>query len=151
FLRKKAVDWYNLSSEGLTLTLQPTTLSEYQNPSFIARRLQHHQAVMQTEMIFSPLTGKETAGLAIFQGEKNYYFIGLTKREKDTYVCLYKSDEQGSIPIASTRVSFNKKIQFQIKVDKDQCYFYYATKIDDWQLLGSNQDARHLSTQTAGG
>jgi alpha-N-arabinofuranosidase len=150
FLRKKDSDWYQMTADGLVLSLESTTLSQYDNPAYIARRLQHHQAAISTSVLFEPQTHYESAGLAVFQGEKNYYYIAITRHEQQKYIALYKSEGDHTVLLQQTSITSHHPIELKAEADKDVYRFYYRHSDTSWSLL-STQDGRHLSTETAGG
>lgn len=78
----------------LFLTFRPETLSGKGNPSYIARRQQHNTGNASLKIKFKPAAANEFAGLAAFQGKKDYYVIGKTlNKSNETVVQLLKSED----------------------------------------------------------
>ena len=57
----------------LRLKLRPEKLSDYANPSFIGRRLQHFDFAARTALEFPPVSVNESAGLVVIQNA-HYHF-----------------------------------------------------------------------------
>jgi alpha-N-arabinofuranosidase len=101
-------------------------------------------------VLFEPQTHYESAGLAVFQGEKNYYYIAITRHEQQKYIALYKSEGDHTVLLQQTSITSHHPIELKAEADKDVYRFYYRHSDTSWSLL-STQDGRHLSTETAGG
>ncbi len=152
-LRTPQSDWYSLTQPNgsLTLNLRPETLSGKSNPSFVARRQQHLNGSASTKMEFKPASENEFAGIAAFQGEKNYYALGKTLSGGKQVVQLKKAD--GTV-LAETQLSKKESKQpllLKVAFDGGKYNFFYATKEGDWKLLRDNVDGTYLSTRKAGG
>ena len=161
FLRTPHEQWYDLEKEpgSLTIQLRPETCSGEKNPSFIGRRQQHLSCSAVVSMKFAAKSENEKAGLLIFQGENNYYFLSKSISQKDQIVQLYKSvknkDDQKQLKLlAEQKVDhFDalNPIYLKIKANGGLYNFYYSLNSADWILLKENADGTFLSTRTAGG
>jgi xylan 1,4-beta-xylosidase len=163
FLRTLRQKWYSLSEKKgfLSMQLQPGTCGGKTNPSFIAHRQQNLSCIATTSLSFDPSKEEEKAGLVIFQSERHFYFICVTRGHSPqsngpvNMVHLYQStaDSSNMKLIASQALPPHVKenIRLQIKAEKDQYFFYYAYANDPWKLLGDKQDGKFLSTKEAGG
>ena len=154
FLRTHNPSWYNLKNGSLTLNLLPATAQELGNPAFVGKRQQHLTCEASTELSFSAKTDNEKAGMLIFQGETNFYYICKSQAEGKDAIQLYKSNRETKKNDLIKQVILNKpadKVFFKIAADKDKYSFYYGLKKDNWQVLQDNVDGKFLSTRVAGG
>ncbi|RZL50760.1 MAG: glycoside hydrolase family 43 protein [Pedobacter sp.] len=153
FLRTNDPTWYKLdNTNGLTMNLRAETCMGNGNPSFIAKRQQHLTCTASTEMSFDAKTDNEKAGLLIFQGENNFYYICKSVDKGKAIVQLYKASKTDMDLLAQQPLTATAgKLYLRINANKDMYSFSYATKTNDWKLLKENVDGKFLSTQTAGG
>src|SRR3546814_18814895 len=75
-LRNPAGHWYRLGG-GATLDARAVGLSDHGNPSFLARRQQHLNASITTRVRFNPAPDGDRAGLAAFQNDHYWFFLGI--------------------------------------------------------------------------
>ncbi|WP_224995744.1 glycoside hydrolase family 43 protein [Cesiribacter sp. SM1] len=164
FARTPRTQWYSLAEPAgsLTVALRPETLSGTRNPSFVARRQQHWTGSASTKMQFNPAAANEFAGMALFQGEQNYYAFGKTLNAAgEPVVQLLKSikapaagGDGATEVVAEQKLSpreRNKPLFLKYVFDKGTLSFHYATKEGDWKLLQEGVDGTFLSTRVAGG
>ncbi|GAB3820792.1 glycoside hydrolase family 43 protein [Pontibacter rugosus] len=152
-LRNPQSEWYSLNqpSGSLTLHVRPETLSGKSNPSFVARRQQHLNGSASTKMDFKPANENEFAGIAAFQGEKNYYALGKTLSGGKQVVQLKNADGTVLAEKQLSKKESKQPLQLKIGFDGGKYNFAYATKESDWKLLKENVDGTYLSTRKAGG
>ncbi|PRY13853.1 alpha-N-arabinofuranosidase [Pontibacter ummariensis] len=152
-LRTPRSNWYSLSqpSGSLTLDVRPETLAGKGNPSFLARRQQHLKGSAGTKVIFTPANENEFAGVAAFQGEKNYYAFGKTLSDGKQVVQLKKADGAVLAEVPLNRKESKEPLQLKVDFNAGKYDFYYATKNGDWKLLKGNVDGTYLSTRQSGG
>jgi xylan 1,4-beta-xylosidase len=137
---------------GLTLNLKPETVSEYGNPSFIGKRLQHMYSSAETKITFSPTSENEKAGLLILQDERHFYFLAKSKKEGKDMVQLYKSTANGTELLAEKSLDPNtKSINLKINTEGAFCSFYFSEDAKTYTLLKDKVDGKFLSTEVAGG
>jgi xylan 1,4-beta-xylosidase len=138
--------------KGLTLNLKPETVSEYGNPSFIGKRLQHMYSSAETKITFSPTSENEKAGLLILQDERHFYFLAKSKKEGKDMVQLYKSTANGTELLAEKSLDPNtKSINLKINTEGAFCSFYFSEDAKTYTLLKDKVDGKYLSTEVAGG
>jgi alpha-N-arabinofuranosidase len=144
--------WYSLEAGRLLMKARNESIDRKSQPSFIGRRQQHHFCEAVTAMDFNPVYTGDKAGMTVFQNEKNYYLLALTKKEDGTYITLEKGTQEGPVEIAKQRVK-NSNEPFKMKiVARGEFYdFHFSASGTDWVELASDIDARLLSTQDAGG
>lgn len=160
FLRNPEENWWSFSEKkgALTLRLRPQTCIGTSNPSFIARRQQHHNSEAITSLRFTPAAENEKAGLLVFQSEQHFYYLCLGVENGKTAVQLFQSvkdpkDSSDMKLLAAQPLSLtpNQPVQLKIVAKGDTYAFHYSLDGKQWQTLQEGVDARWLSTHTAGG
>ncbi len=74
-------------------TRSPEPLSTLKNPSFIGRRQQHLAFEASTKMTMPSATGI-SAGLAVFQSEQHWYFIGARRTHDGAEIFLERTERR---------------------------------------------------------
>lgn len=160
FLRNPEEGWCSLNDKkgALTMRLRPATCMGSGNPSFIARRQQHHRGEAATALTFTPAATNEKAGLLVFQNEDHFYYLCQSVESGKPVVQLYQSvkdpkDSTDMKLLASQPLSLpaGKPLHLKISARVDSYTFHYSLDGKRWQTLKDGVDARWLSTQTAGG
>ncbi len=146
--------WADLAERPGALALHPLAenLDTLRNPAFLGRRLQHLRFEASTEMS-RPAAGV-AAGLAAFQSEAYWYFLGVRNLGGDRIaVFLEGRDGSGvSRTLASQTLDANKALR--LKIQGDEGSYAFAFDSGDgrgWQTLADNVDGTVLSTDRAGG
>jgi alpha-N-arabinofuranosidase len=118
----------------------------------VAKRQQHMNSTAETELVFSPKSEKEKAGLVIYQDESHYYFLAKSIKDGKTQVELYKSvHRKKDVELISTLPVGNGKLVLRITNNADKCHFAISENGKDFKVLAENQDGKHLSTRVSGG
>jgi alpha-N-arabinofuranosidase len=153
FLRTNDTSWYKLDKvNGLTMKLLPETCMGLGNPAFIGKRQQHLTSSATTEMTFEAQKPNEKAGMLIFQGEYNFYYICKSVKEGKQVVQLYQGNPKSKTMDLLTEMPISgKKIQFKIEAQRAYYSFHFAENPGKWKLLKDKVDGKFLSTQNAGG
>jgi xylan 1,4-beta-xylosidase len=144
--------WYDLKSTpgALTMTPLPTSLAEKTNGAFLARRQQHLKFDASTALRLPP-NGKVAAGLAAFQSENFWYFLGARRQGRDIEVFLEKRGGKRTETIASTAVRAKGELKLKITGEERAYSFYYDAEGNGWRPLYEKDDGSILSTEVAGG
>lgn len=127
------------------LKMQETTLKEGNSPSYIAVRLQHSCCEVSAEFKLFEEEGKDCAGLAVLQDDKNHIrfeYYGKEKYIRIVSCCRGKEETIKEIREASEA--------FKIVINGLKADFWKRHK-DCWSVAASNVDLRFLSTEEAGG
>ena len=153
FIRTPRENWYIIADGTLSIKARPVSIDDMGQPSFIGRRQQHHYCSAATAMRYIPELAGNKAGLAVFQNEKHYYFLGLILTPEGKQIILEKGSENGATAIRSVKIDFTDGQLVYLKIEARGKYydFYYSLEPDNWQLLEKDVDATQLSTHTAGG
>ena len=156
FLRTPHEQWFNLDGRKgfLALKLRPETCAGDMNPTFLGQRQQHLIGSAAIALDFSPAAENEKAGLLVFQNETHFYFLSKTKKDGQTAIVLYQSNEKGWDVIASEPLNeAQQHAMLFLKADAlgDQYAFSFTFDTRHWMLLKNRVDATFLSTKVAGG
>lgn len=153
FLRTRDTSWYKLDkSKGLTLNLLPETCMGTGNPAFIGKRQQHLTASAITEMNFNAKTNGEKAGMLIYQGEYNFYYICKSFKDGREVMQLFQGNsKEKTMDLVVEQNVIRGTVWIKIDAKRDRYDFSYSTAPNKWQLLKGDLDGKLLSTQSAGG
>lgn len=146
FLRTPYEQWHELHDGELALQLRPQVIDSLTNPSFIARRIQHHQWEASTKMSFNSKKENEKAGLVIYRRSLNHY--QLLKQGKE--IILLKTF--GGIQEKVATVAYeNKDVVLYAKAHNNTVDFYYGASDEDLKPIGTTQDLSIISDEKASG
>lgn len=154
-LRGPAQNWCKIGpSGGLLLTARPDSLSGKGTPSFLARRQQHAYFSASASLV-PPATRGVAAGLAAFQNENHWFFLGLRQRAGELEVFLERTSTglngAKTETIASAKIKLCDSLLLQISAAGRNYSFAYSTGDEHWQTLAADVDGSLLSTEVAGG
>lgn len=144
--------WYDLRKQSGKLLVQPlaTTLADKANPSFLARRQQHLHFDASTAFEM-PTDEDVSAGLATFQSEQYWYFLGARRVGKQTEVFLEKKAGAAVETVARASLPGASELKLKVTGDARLYSFYYDADGKGWKALKENDDGSILSTEVAGG
>lgn len=71
-LRTPESKWYNLKGGKLSLDLRPEVLTEFVQPSLLAKRISHHTFRAATRVVFDTKKQNEQAGIVLYRNTKGY-------------------------------------------------------------------------------
>jgi len=149
--------WYRLDHGSLVLDARPVGLGAMGNPSFLARRQQHQDAIATTLVHFQPLREGDEAGLAAFQNDDFWYAIAVGMEGRRPVVQLRRRAGAGEsadgavIASAPLPASAPAATRLRIEAQGATYRFFYAGGTGEWHQLGDPQDGTILSTHSAGG
>ena len=162
FSRKPGPEWITVYStrkgnpivpHQLGLFVAPvkeTTLADKRNSAFLARRQQHQHFDASTEIRAN--LAPVTSGLAAYQNETHWYFLGERNRGVQVEVFLKRAANGAAVEVANAALPLprNGRVRLRISGDGGTYSFYYDIG-KGWQPLLEKDDATFLSTQIAGG
>lgn len=119
--------------------------------SALFHRLQHESFETSVTLDFKPKSEKELAGITCYQSETFHYVFGITKKDKDFYIVLERTEKGQSKLIASEKISLSKPVKLQVVADKDEHSFNYSLDGKNYKNLGGPVSGDILSTDVAGG
>jgi len=153
FIRTPREKCYELRNNQLELIPFNRSIKEMVNPSFVGIRQKHINFEAVTEIVFSPQSNTDIAGMVCFQNEKYNFIFGITRYNDKPIVLLERnSGEETKKKIIDIPTKFiDKPIQLRIEAKGAIYNFYVAFEKDKWKTVGENENGRNLSTQVAGG
>jgi alpha-N-arabinofuranosidase len=146
--------WADLSGRPGALAVHPLAenLDTLRNPAFLGRRQQHLRFEASTRMT-RPASGV-AAGLAAFQSEHYWYFLGVRSLGGDRVtIFLEGRDGSGMTRTLATREA-TASTSLRLKISGDEGRYAFAFDAADgggWQTLADDVDGTVLSTDRAGG
>jgi xylan 1,4-beta-xylosidase len=155
-LRNPRTAWYALDKGALTLAARPVGLGEKGNPSFLARRQQHADAVAETRLRFTPLQDGDRAGIVAFQNDDHWAFLGIAMRGGRRVVTLDTragpKDSANGAPRFAAPLGGKPGAALRLRITARgaRYAFAYADPSGKWIEAGTI-DGKTLSTKTAGG
>lgn len=144
--------WYDLRSVPGSIAMMPldVDLNSKANSAFLARRQQHQRFDASTGLQL-PKDNQVAAGMAAYQSEDYWYFLGSRRSGRDIEVFLEKKSGKVVETIASTIVSAKGELKLKISGDQRAYSFFYDGDGAGWKSLFENDDGSILSTEVAGG
>ncbi|WP_415014276.1 glycoside hydrolase family 43 protein [Brevundimonas sp.] len=156
-VRNPRSDWFSVADGALHLTARPQGLGDMANPSFAARRQQHMTAAASTEVRFTPAHDGDRAGLAAFQSDDFWWFIGVGRHEGQDVVLVERragpDDPARGVIVAAAPLPTRpgEPLRLRASVDVGEIDLAFAAPDGEWTPLVEDGDASILSTRTAGG
>ncbi|MBA8681142.1 glycoside hydrolase family 43 protein [Stenotrophomonas tumulicola] len=152
FLRVPTQDWVDLHSRPGHLLLRPRRedLSSLRNPSFLARRQQHLRFDASIALQL-PARGA-SAGLAVFQNERHWYYLGVRRQRQGDELFLEKRDGDGPAVVVARQPLPPGRQAIVLTVAADGARYRFGHHdAHGHDVLLSEADGRVLSTDHAGG
>ncbi|PXY43306.1 glycoside hydrolase family 43 protein [Flavobacterium hydrophilum] len=150
-LRGPRENFISVTKKGLQINPFPVNIKEKKPTSTLFYRQQHNAFSFSTTLDYKPASEKDLAGIVCLQNERFNYVFGITKKEKDTYVVLERTENGKSEIIASTKIEITKPLRLKVKATGDNYQFSYAVNGVDFENLGTEVSGDILSTNVAGG
>ncbi len=157
FLRTPVNRWYSLTERPgwISIDLRPETVMEIGNPSFIARRQQHHRFTAMTSLSFDPKKSNECAGIVAFQNDRFHYRLELSRGKSGNLLTLFKvfSEDRALLDekVVVTVPYKGDNVILALKAVDMAYEFYYGTDKENLIKIGETQDGRVLTSNSAGG
>ena len=151
YVRVPRQPWLDLTGHPGQLAIRPLAeaLDTLRNPAFLARRQQHTTFEASTSLQ-APVEARTEAGIAAFQSETHWYFLGVRRHGKGIEVFLEKSSGEGRRIVATRVLPAVSTLKLKIAGHEGE----YSTGFDagdGWQRLEQDVDGTVLSTDVAGG
>ena len=154
YVRTPVTRWADLTQRPGWLTIHAlhVGLDSLQNMSFLARRQQHQTYDASTELDAAAYPGQVSAGLAAFQNQNYWYFLGVRQRTQGLEVFLEKRAGKETQTVATAHVTGAvERIRLRISANAGDYSFYFDPGGTGWMPLKEHQDGSILSTDVAGG
>lgn len=156
-MRNPRETWFDLISHpgALTLRMRSEGLGDNANPSFLARRQQHQQAMAETTLRVIPAREGDRAGLAVLQSDDFWYAMAAVRRDGRPMIELRRrrgaeTDKAGEV-IATAPLTGEGPVRFRITARAGAYDFAWALGEAEWTTLLADADGAMLSTRVAGG
>ena len=151
-LRQPHETWWSLDASAghLALTPRPETLSGKANPSFLARRVQHAKFEASLGLDLPSAPGV-SAGLALFQSETHFYFLGVRRKAEGSELFLELANSAAPTVLARAHLPAGSHLRLRLSADEKSLAFSYSTSGDAWQTLPAATDILPVTVQAAGG
>lgn len=156
-LRNPEGHWWRMRGGALLLEPRPVGLGDHGNPSLLARRQQHLNAIATTQLRFNPLSSGAEAGIVAFQNDEYWYFLGLGRDHGKPVIRLRRragdKEPSGGTIIAAARLPPAPGAPIQLRVSARSGSYDFAWSADGrrWRMLMRNADGTILGTRKAGG
>jgi alpha-N-arabinofuranosidase len=141
----------SLTKNGAKINPFSTNIKAKAPVSALFHRQQHASFETTVNLDFKPKSEKDLAGITCYQNEKFNYVFGITKKDKDFYIVLERTEKGNSIIVSSEKISLSKNIQLQVEANGDDYQFNYSLDGKNFSNLGSHVSGDILSTDVAGG
>lgn len=150
-MRGPREDFISVTRRGLQIRPFETNIKEVRPISSLFKRQMHQRFTASTVLEYTPRSEKDLAGMVCYQSELFNYVFGVTKKGKDFYLVLQRTERGKSTIIASEKIDVKKPIHLQIDADGDNYNFNYSINGTDYTTLGGTVSGDILSTNVAGG
>lgn len=150
-MRGPRENFISTSKNGVKINSFETNIKALAPVSALFHRLQHEDFETSVTLDFKPKSKKELAGITCYQSERFNYVFGITKKDKNFYIVLERTEKGESKLIASEKISLSKSIRLQVVGEKDEHHFNYSLDGKNFKNLGGPVSGDILSTDLAGG
>ena len=150
-MRGPRESFITVTKNGVKVNPFETNIKALAPVSALFHRLQHESFETSLTLDFKPKSEKELAGITCYQSETFNYVFGITKKDKDFYIVLERTEKGISKLIASEKISLSKPVKLQVVADKDEHSFNYSIDGKNYKNLGGPVSGDILSTDVAGG
>lgn len=143
--------YVNPKSGGVQITPFAVNIKAVKPVSSLFHRQQHKNFTATATLDYRPKLETDLAGLVCYQSERFNYVFGVTKKDKDSYLVLQRTEKGNSVILASEKVDVSKPIQLQVVAKGDNYNFNYSANGGEFKNLGGTVSGDILSTNVAGG
>ncbi|TXI96512.1 MAG: glycoside hydrolase family 43 protein [Chryseobacterium cucumeris] len=150
-MRGPRENFITATKNGVKVNPMETNIKALAPISSLFHRLQHEDFETSVTLDYKPKSQKELAGITLYQSETFNYVFGITKKDKDFYIVLERTEKGQSKLIASEKISLSKPVKLQVVADKDEHSFNYSLDGRNYKNLGGPVSGDILSTDVAGG
>jgi len=143
-------DW-RVANGKLSLTPGTASLSGKDHPAFLSRRVQHARFTVTTTLDVPTESGVE-AGLALFQSETTYYFLGVAQAKNGSSE-IFVELANGGAPTVIHRepAPAGLQLSLRIKADINKLDLEWSSDGKDWKTFTPPDGIKPVTVQAAGG
>lgn len=150
-LRGPREEFISLTKKGLGINPFDVNIKELKPTSTLFYRQQHNNFSFSADIDYKPSSEKDLAGITCLQNEGFNYVFGITKKEKDYYLVLQRTEKGQSVVIASEKIDIKKPLGLKVAADGDKYEFSYSIDGSDFINVGGVVSGDILSTNKAKG
>lgn len=150
-MRGPRENFITTAKNGVKVNPFETNIKALAPVSALFHRLQHEDFETSVTLNYKPKSEKELAGITCYQSERFNYVFGITKKDKDFYIVLERTEKGESKLIASEKIALSKIVKLQVVGEKDDLSFNYSLDGKNFRNLGGPVSGDILSTDVAGG
>lgn len=150
-MRGPRENFISQTKNGLAVNPFPNTIKTVAPVSALFHRQQHNSFEASVTVKYTPKSEKDLAGLVHYQSERFNYVFGITKKGKDNYLVLARTERGNTTIVASEKIDVRKPIRLQIEAKGDNYQFNYSVDGKSFRNIGGTVSGDILSTNVAGG
>lgn len=153
-LRNPQGRWWRIEHGALQLDARPVALGDEGNPSLLARRQQHLNATVTTQVRFRASNEKAEAGLVAMQNEEHWYSITIGDDGGKPVVRVRRRNNdapEGTVMREAVLQSTSAPVRLRISAHGAGYDFGWSADGRHWNTLVKDADGTILSTKKAGG
>ena len=142
---------WRMNDGKLLLAASQANLAGNQHLAFLSRRVQHARFTATTTLDVPTVSGVE-AGLALFQSEKNHYFLAVRKADDGSTEILVELANGGAPAIIHrTPAPSGSLLSLRIKADINALDLQWSSDGKDWKTFTPPDGIKPVTVQAAGG
>ncbi|WP_207513711.1 glycoside hydrolase family 43 protein [Longitalea luteola] len=139
------------SKEGLRINPYPLTIKAAAPTSTLFYRQQHASFEATVKLKYIPQAENELAGIVCYQKETFNYVFGVSKKGRDFYIVLERTQNGHSTLVASEKIDLRNAIQLKVAAQGDVYSFSFSEDGQSFKNVGGTVSGDILSTDVAGG
>ena len=139
------------TKKGLEIEPFDAEITELKPTSTLFHRQMHKTFSFKTDLTYKPKSDEDFAGITALQNERSNYAFGVTKKDKDYYIVLQRTERGKSSIVASEKIDLDDEISLKVEGDNADYKFSYVIDGDTYKNLGGTVSGDILSTNVAGG
>ena len=127
------------------------TLTENQQPTFVGRRQENANIVVETEIDIEAMDAGAEGGLSVYQINSGHIDLGVVKQASGAAAVQVKVQLMSLLhKTLGNQVDLRGKVRLRITSDGSKYHFLYASSDGNWTELAA-YDCPLVSTEVAGG
>lgn len=150
-LRGPREEFVEMTDKGLRIIPFTSNINEVKPTSTLFYRQQHNQFTAAATMEYKPKNEKDFAGITCYQNERYHYVFGITKKGKDYYLILQRTEKGQASVLGEVKIETEKPVTLQVTANGDDYRFNYSIDGKGFLNLGGTVSGDILSTNEAGG
>ena len=150
-IRGARENFISTSKEGLRINPYPLSIKAVAPTSTLFYRQQHASFETTVKLKYIPEAENELAGIVCYQKETFNYVFGISKKGKEYYVVLERTENGRSTVISSEKTDLQNAIILKTAAHGDAYTFSYSYDGKKFKDVGGTVSGDILSTDIAGG